>query len=637
MMMIKQHIVYLFLLASVSMIKSRHLAILEETTNIEFQITKCLYNMTQTYFRTAMPTLVIEVPHKFHANRFISNYTRAIFNMLFSSVSHQILNFRPYQLPRNIKDDQLIFDKQLNFTPSIILVILPDVGLNIMKKLLVSSLFTLEVIFTSIASRLIIILTKEMPSRRVQNTVAKHIFSILQDELRLNDVLLITPGAGWSKESRTSPSLDVLTWFPAKQKSYSKYCMETMSDITLLDIWSETGEGFKNNVNLFPIKDWKDMNDCLVPVKFSNNLPLGPLISGKDIRQRNGVVNGIYNGVLLALEQITKMKFTEGGSKHSYSIYCPIPFMYAQLLHHRFKSRYYFNTDFYIYQSITAVPHWQGLFRVFSTSMWLLVVTSSALACVTFWLMNNYPRSLEGIGYVVLIVLRSYLAIDIPQNFTGFIRVSFFSLWLFFCMQVYTAYQAAITGFIVDPGDLAVENKDLDKIGNNLDRSMWACSEYIENYQLMLSRFLLYNQTCKLNECIEKLATEPGAAVLGEGTSFDLLLQFIPTRHGRRRVHKVQRRTHTVPAPCFVYLGTTFVDLFNTVTDRLISGGIIDKWHQDIWFQTKLEKKISVAVGPVKLSLTHFQGLLFILLGGYMMSFTVFVTEILVKHYWLNL
>ena len=70
----------------------------------------------------------------------------------------------------------------------------------------------------------------------------------------------------------------------------------------------------------------------------------------------------------------------------------------------------------------------------------------------------------------LLDTLRSILGAAIYFNPQGYLSAFFFVLWLFYCLQINTAYQSSLMGFLTNPGNLPAVTtlEELDNSGLDL-------------------------------------------------------------------------------------------------------------------------------------------------------------------------
>ncbi|KAJ9585587.1 hypothetical protein L9F63_002617 [Diploptera punctata] len=278
------------------------------------------------------------------------------------------------------------------------------------------------------------------------------------------------------------------------------------------------------------------------------------------------------------------------------------------------------------YVHAAPIPKWKGIVMGFQQIMWFLVILAFIFGTVTFWLFSN----IHLMKYITLIEaimnsLRTYLGMSIKIELRGSLSAVFFTLWLCYCMLIYTAYQSYLIGFLTNPGEYSPINteEELNKLG--FDR--WTNVKFVNAIYEQEMTWNSYH-FCSWNECYEGLRTKDRLAVLGPSNIFDFLSPTFRLSHGTLNVVKINDYAKHYYTYSHFNLGCLFLKRFDTITHRLISSGIVDKWLGDITLEIwKYLHKHNIH--PQPLNLSQLQGCIYLLIIGNTLGFIVFISEVL--------
>ena len=79
-----------------------------------------------------------------------------------------------------------------------------------------------------------------------------------------------------------------------------------------------------------------------------------------------------------------------------------------------------------------GIPLALSPFRVFPIIMWVLIIVTYILATLTFWLLERH----RDVSDLMLNTLGAQLGASMQQTFSGIAPITFFILWLFYCLLV---------------------------------------------------------------------------------------------------------------------------------------------------------------------------------------------------------
>ncbi|KAJ4433802.1 hypothetical protein ANN_16114 [Periplaneta americana] len=231
------------------------------------------------------------------------------------------------------------------------------------------------------------------------------------------------------------------------------------------------------------------------------------------------------------------------------------------------------------------IPLWQAPIRIFNQHMWILVALSFFMGSLTFWLIHNFEngffRYQIGITEVIMNTLKSYLGTGM-QEFSN-VRTSrlYQSLWLFFCLHIYTAYQSALITFLFSPGYLP-PIKDVEELNNsgiNLG-SMIDDDNVTAEYPVCDSL------------CLDRVAYDRDLALLAPRFLTSLIVNSYYTDEEGPRAVPLNENVMFFYASIYFNFDSILVDRFNSIHRRLFSTGITRKWCEQLEFESRERRNI---------------------------------------------
>ncbi|PSN36288.1 Ionotropic receptor 552 [Blattella germanica] len=592
------------------------------TNSLEIILADCLLNIAETYFNPDMPVLIQLATDRSLAsvNMFFRTTGELTLKLLVQTFKYTIINFGI------IYTD--IVKLYYRLKPGSVLLILPNLRILIKIILTIRELLErMRQIFGDSALRFVIVITNVIKSKEIKKQT---VFSVLQAVWfyqKVSSVIVLMPVIVKSSENEKIFVIDVYSWLPERQfNEESAECLTNLTVVEHFDRWISNEKKFLKNTNLFPKKQLKSMNNCTLNVGSTIFPPFGgfPILVMKHPNPE--LVNGLYTGIIKVLGQLTKVNFTTRVIKtNTWNIFCPGGVVFDEgrgyILQDCKCTRAHFRASIYWYLSTSSIPQWQSIIRVFSTPMWGLVGISYIMGSITFWLRGGYHNNLHGFLDAFFDTFRSYLAQSFSQKFNGIISATFISLWLVFCIQVYTSYQTALIGFLIDPGDFS-QIKSIEELE----------VKNIELYSgLQLGKRITHSY-CNIIECMNILTNKYNVAILGDSFLFDVFSRFAPKRYGRKRMYKLDMKYMDIPIICSAHLGCMFTEQLNFVTESLLTAGILDKWLSDIMNQIERENRNHENDGAVPLSLANLQGPFYVLIVGLLLASVGFISELMFEY-----
>ena len=195
-------------------------------------------------------------------------------------------------------------------------------------------------------------------------------------------------------------SIDVYGWIPQEQ---TDPCVKSISKVKLLDTWSPFNNSFTSNAELFPNKQMKYFRDCNMKIQIDffeylllkgNNYNFDPRMSP------------IYR-ILKAISEFSNLSvseihnFTRDTSSHTFfGIYDVAVVLLLQegFINHTLNP-YLLNIFDPMFLQIEVLkfyvptgahsPTWQGLIRIFSAELWIVVITAHFLISLIHFLLKR--------------------------------------------------------------------------------------------------------------------------------------------------------------------------------------------------------------------------------------------------------
>ncbi|KAJ9585333.1 hypothetical protein L9F63_002869 [Diploptera punctata] len=437
----------------------------------------------------------------------------------------------------------------------------------------------------------IVVISSTAPTIAIEKLGAANIVqNLVWYHLREANTIYIIPR---DTNKNQSNILEVYSWFPDRQ---TQFCFHNLHKITRIALWIPGRSKFTHD--LFPSKDIKDMRNCKISVTLYNMPPY------------------------LMIDQNNRL--------HKYDISLPLslqPKTYSRW--RRFLTYSLFISSNSWYVPVIPIPKWQSIIRIFNIEMWIMVAVTYLLGTIIFWLLKGRNDPVKAFTDT----LRTFLCFGIPENFQGALSTIFFSLWLFFCLLINTAYQSCLIGFMADPGIyppithldeletsgfikescIAFRNSDVYGTGENVSVNLSSCGN--------------------IETCIDKMIHFKKSATLGPTIFTNMLLDYISIDKPRREIIGLKPDFSITHFVANIELGPLLVNIFDNVTSSLFSAGVMDYAHKKMYL---LANNIVKKMFPPKekifaLTLSHVQGPFYVLIVGLILALIAFVAEMLRK------
>ncbi|PSN41610.1 Ionotropic receptor 398 [Blattella germanica] len=404
--------------------------------------------------------------------------------------------------------------------------------------------------------------------------------------------------------------------FSFKHSDQRDMCSNTINAIWCLDVWSSNKNMFLKGSNLFPKQDKLNLKNCRLNIMFTNYTPY---IYELD-RQKQGMIIDFF--VLFCKKVHCILKWNVGDENF---VHFPTFFRSTYQTDGYEMTYPFLRSDFvwFIPQGL-EVPRWKSIALVFTPGLWVLVLITCTFGMFTFWLIQKSQNRSENvrreIGHTeIFTVLLTHLGWSYTNTYTSLVGVVFFNLWVFYCMLINTAYQAGLLAFIVSPGQLpAIETVE------QLYRSNLNLTSYFE----VINENSLSYPFCDWLYCYNNVA-EGKTAVLDD-VNFGRYnaIPFQDSR-GRKLITSIEETVSTLyitmDISTFSYV---FYNEFESLFHRYVSFGLLDRYVQYGKWLYPRRYLIPIADEVFSFSLFHLQSAFYLLLLGNTLSLGSFLLEL---------
>ncbi|KAJ9583418.1 hypothetical protein L9F63_022239 [Diploptera punctata] len=300
-----------------------------------------------------------------------------------------------------------------------------------------------------------------------QHLLAKSILNIAWS-FHVKNVIILS--FKFTKNFSAPSPIHIYTWFPYKNKIS---CNINIADVKIVDNWNPDTKQFLCGANLFPSKELNNFGGCNFSILLAETPPYA-------ISTKTGKVSGLDVNIIETIGNIRNFKvvFRDTSSKQVSNVYDIIGSSWVSNVQFSFEWIYPYVKEkiIWVVPAGNPYPSWMSLIRIFNMTLWVLVGTSFILVSLTFWVLRTISDSIRikdekhvrtnclRFGFETL---RFYLGTSALLKTEERLISFFLMIVLIYCMQVNTAYQSSLIGFLVNPGQQPpIQNtKELRKSG----------------------------------------------------------------------------------------------------------------------------------------------------------------------------
>ena len=426
------------------------------------------------------------------------------------------------------------------------------------------------------------------------------------------------------RESQDEVNFCLVTWQPEDQENI---CSMKLNQLQAIDFGKM--EYSHLNINLYPSKELRNMNNCDLIVRLHDVYPIASSIGGK--------VSGSLPLFIDAVAGLTNFNTLYKDESVNFDIIVPgvydERFEECSLTYPHIKSELT-----WFVPSGETMPRWLGLIKVFEPGMWILVGFTFILGSVTFWLLSTSTSIVRnaqmrpGLSVVLMDSLLSHLGMSMHCRFKGPVATIFLSLWLFYCLQIYVLYQSSLIGFLVNPGQLPPISSVEELKESGLP--MFTLANVSGSIREIMH--LDAHKICtEEDRCLQQVAIYRNSAVFDVRFHAEYLSRLSYSEGGKTNIVALEENLFTV------YFGVT-VEKFGClmhsrmekIQQRLVSAGLLDKWLKNSFAPawTKYYQNIDQGLA-FSFKILHLQGAFYVLLIGLSLGVFIFIVELLCKYF----
>ncbi|PSN34125.1 Ionotropic receptor 372 [Blattella germanica] len=431
-----------------------------------------------------------------------------------------------------------------------------------------------------------------------------------------NDAVVVIP----QSTPKKVPNLNIYGWLSEEQLNV---CAERLNKVRRFDTWLTEKKSFLFNTNLFPTKTMINKNHCRIKVFYGNVPPFSIEMYGKYLE---GAIPRILKyGITPFFKSYKKLR----KDTSSHLIY-PVNFGKGDFFRECDLTYPLFALNFKWYVPFgKKIAPWRSLYKAFTPGMWIFVLCTSISGNLFLGLIQKAKKLLFGatdnVDNIVTIVVLTHLGVGVKDSYTGPASVLLFSLLLFYCLLINTAYQSTLFGLMVEPGDYTpiqtIEELKASKL------QLKSFTEVFDGH----NRINVHEsyEFCPF-DCIMEITENSDVAVLVPQSLGNVFRDLSRKKHGSYKTLALKEIEETE------YMAITFnkrnciiFDRLQTIIFRAADFGLIDKWNKDffIWWKIRVNSQFKEPEIPA-LSLWHLQGAFCVLLLGVLGSIIIFIAEI---------
>ena len=411
-------------------------------------------------------------------------------------------------------------------------------------------------------------------------------------------------------------------WLTHKQRDL---CSVTLNHVNIVALWTTD---FQKSLrgDLFPSKKLTDMKKCRLVIRIHEMYPL------IYFEEETNELTGMFADYLTTEAETANIRpeyVLEFPNPH-----LDFPGVYDEDYEECKLTYPYSKMEItWIVPSGAPAPRWKSIIKAFNFNTWCLIGVNAIFGFIIFWLfaiLSNTSKSTQyetRLSRYLMNSLQTHLAIGVNYEPTGPIPVIFFTLWLFYCLQIYTLYQSSIIGYLLHPGELAPfkNMEELEKSG--LKKLTMLKFSRSTNSVLVAEN----NYTLCSHVCFERIISQRDIAILDDRFHAKVFIHSIYSTSGKPKAVALEDDLMILLLGVLVNgVGCLLHNTLEETQRRLFSSGIMDWWNGNIERRIVMNYYNALKVEKyTPLELSHLQGAFYILIIGQFLGMIVFLIEIL--------
>ncbi|PSN29007.1 Ionotropic receptor 331 [Blattella germanica] len=577
-----------------------------------YSVAECVYNISSVYFDRDFP-IFVQAPRNKTDNRYL-NYAEKIIQKLHIQNQMSVIFQRGTEL-KNVK-------------PGSYIILLPT-SITSAELYYMRDSFAQMAYHAYNAKGKVVIVNLEEKGVVVNGKKFPH-YSLSMAWLTnfLHAIFLNPAPVVGLNTNRKPPNINVYGWTINDQ---TDLCSGQIDKIKHIDTWLSQEARFSRDSKLFEVNEHLDLNGCKLNVYMQFWPPYSWL--GYDGKYHGTVsifLNSFSDLINVRLRSTHDTKIAHIGFP-SYYIEQYLSTTWPQTYPHIFEKLTWF------VPSGSQIPRWQSLWRAFNPWLWFLILLTFICGTFTIWLIHKSTG--ESMFSALVSSLLTHLGVGVSDRYKGIVATLFFTIWLFYCLIINTAYQSELFRLLVNPGNFpAIQTlKELEEshlimeriFGLNETKSYWA------------NIFKQYKQ-CQRNtdiECYKNVAIDRTHAILGIEIN---TIEYLSTRgelsdeFGNPKFVPLKESLGTLYFSLQIQrMFGLLIDVLDITLQKFISAGFFAFWSSlvhDVIRHKFIDRDI---IDRFVFSLNHLQGLFILFFLGHLLASLIYIFEIS-AHFILN-
>ncbi|PSN35214.1 Ionotropic receptor 399 [Blattella germanica] len=577
----------------------------ETDSSLQQTLAGCILNISKTYFDTDLP-IAVQTPEMWYPRHRFANTDGERPLQLLSSQSHI-----PQLTLGDVGEESYTWRNAMK--PGSHIFIIPHVSPREMNEVASSMIRRTLRDSRNPNARVAFLFMRPFANAAQRNDMMHHLLTTCLFS-RLLKVKLIVP-----RQSASSHSLDVYTFVPNEQRDI---CSMRINVVWKIDVWIGHESKFLYGEDLFPSQTELNLRKCQLRLYTSHLVPFSSWFSGRFLGPGIETLALFCEIVNCTLSVSTKFKY------ESHILFIRLYTEY--IIYDNWMTYPYFRLDvFWFVPSGRFLPRWRSMFKVFSPLLALFTCVTAVLGTFTLWLLQKPVDGSKSSGHsVILTALLAHLYACDNIKFRDTSGSAFFSLWLFYCLLINTAYQTGLFGLLVYPGHEPVIQtlEQLKKSGLHMKRNI------VLSGTSELAAEIMQYEYCHDGDksCYTEVADSGTAAVLEDNRVGKFTTDLIKDRWGNNRMVPIEESFATFLMSFeVVNLRSLLHSHLERLLGRLANAGLLDKWSTDLMWVVKMQTAPDKppAESVFAFSVIHLQGPLWLLLIGWSLSISTFFAE----------
>ncbi|KDR07395.1 hypothetical protein L798_02938 [Zootermopsis nevadensis] len=511
-------------------------------------------------------------------------------------------------------------------------------------------------------ARFVIISDEVLPD---SGDTAKEILKELR-HLNVYNVILLTPSRGGLR------ALDLYTWFPYQLPSGQ---CGNVKDVVVLDQWIMEGSGrFLRNVSLFPPKVPRNLGGCNMTAsavaqppfvmssdRNTNERNILKYDEGSDLRLFLFIAEAMNVSVMITASEDTiyvwPTKLQNGtwtsalgdiDNKKADIAFSDLLLNLDKLTSFDTTSIYYFSGLVWIIPCAKPFERWSSITRVFSMSMWLLLLISICVSAgFMYFLTKCHSNVVDEIGlYRTLLdcfsnVWAIHLGLSVAKMpTTGHLKI-YFIMFVWYCIAINTVFQAFFTSYLVDPGYQKQISSVEDIIESGLEYGFYPGIGVLlpDNSDWRFKEILSHRIPCYDNSCVERAIEKNDFATISDSK----FAEYLNTcgNNSKSTLCTFTQDSTTKPMAMYLEQGHLLTEYVSRLIDIAVEAGLYNFWFKNIMDTSRIKNafiRSPILTDEYTLLLqTHLQSIYYIQGLSYCLSVTTFLGEMLHHKIWVKI